>query len=177
MVLDLHLSDIAACSSLSSNLLNTYREAAEVLLDQFHEHRDNALDALICEVDTTDQPARVHRGRPTASQRASHSNRIDATEFAACAVAIVAVFHRFGYRVIGRAPHGSGADFLMRRAEDRGDEFLRLEVSGISGAEAPRTRLRAKLTELREGSDRRPGRAVVVRFPDVPLQIVTEAVS
>ena len=86
--------------------------------------------------------ARVHSERSTEQAQASPDNRIDASEFAACAVAIATAHAYAGRRVLRRALHGSGADFLMRRLDATGDDFERLEVSGITTTEPPRSTLR-----------------------------------
>lgn len=62
----------------------------------------------------------------------------------------------------------------MRRPDAQGDDFERLEVSGITGSTSPATRLREKVDELRRGNDRRPGRAVVVAFPGRVVRVLIE---
>ncbi|MBL8787985.1 MAG: hypothetical protein JNJ59_24030 [Deltaproteobacteria bacterium] len=99
-----------------------------------------------------------------------HGDLIDATEYGAYAVAI-ALVDVLGFKVLGRAARGTGADWWIEpRWEGGGEDGApwKLEVSGIdSGTGAVRTRLRAKVDQGRRGEYHRPGIAVVVRFCDV----------
>lgn len=176
VLIPLDLTTLSAQSGLSPKLLEVYAEAAGVVLDRFHGAKGPPTAAGIEEGDQSLE-ALVRWERSTEQSQASHDNRIDVSEFAACAVAIAAAHAYAGRRVMRRALHGSGADFLMRRLDATGDDFERLEVSGITTAEPPRSRLREKVDELRRGNDRRPGRALVVAFPGARVRVLTEAVS
>jgi hypothetical protein len=176
VLISLDLTALSAQSGLSPKLLEVYAEAAGVVLDRFHGPMGSPTPASIEEGDRATR-AQIHWERSTEQAQASHDNRIDASEFAACAVAIAAAHAYAGRRVLRRALHGSGADFLMRRHDATGDDFERLDVSGITTTEPPRTRLREKVDELRRGNDRRPGRALVVAFPGERVRALTEVVS
>lgn len=176
MTVTLDLTTLPAQSALSPRLLGRYAEAAEVVLDRFQGEPGPPCAASI-EAESVPVEAQLIWERSTDQARASHDNRIDASEFAACAVAISAVHAHLGLRVVRRALHASGADFLMRRLDAAGDDFQRLEVSGITSTDSPRSRLREKVEELRRGSDRRPGYAVVVAFPGARVRVLMEEVS
>lgn len=176
VTLTLDLTTLPAQCELSPRLLGSYAEAAEVVLDRFHGEPGPPCAARI-EEQRMPVDARVIWERSTEQARSSHDNRIDASELAACAVAISAAHAHLGLRVVRRALHASGADFLMRRLDAAGDDFERLEVGGITSNDSPPFRLREKVEQLRRGNDRRPGCAVVVAFPGDRVRVLMERVS
>lgn len=187
MTIELNLTTIRESCGLAVNLAEAYHDTTTVLLDRFHGGRGAPTAASIEDAGGSISPASIGWSVPTEVERDSHANTIDAAEFAAYALAIVVAFRHLGFRVVRRAPEGSGADFLMQPvgANDSGfvrlkvtdDRFRRLEVSGISGQDSAPSRLREKLAQLTEGDDPRPGSAVVVRFPDHPVRILVGGVS
>ena len=173
---DIDLRALETVSSLSHANLASLREAAAVVLDRLQPGVTAEAAAL---VESTRAPARdalVRWPRATAQMRDTHANELNASEDGAAAVAIAMVPATHGYRVVRRAFHGSGADYLMRAAGSADDDIIRLEVSGIGGSSHPPSRLREKVDELRAGALRRPGVAVVVAFFTRPLRILTEYV-
>lgn len=105
---------------------------------------------------------------------ASYAQPEEATEKAACCMAIAACQVYYGYYVVGRAPKRSGADYYLGepQAADDGlnfEESFRLEVSGIDsdpqGGEM-RRRLLQKVAQLRRGNSDLPGLASVVVFSE-----------
>lgn len=110
-------------------------EAASVCLSRFHE------PPTVLET-THRQSTRwlsTSWTEPSPQLRGAWANEIDATEIGACGVAIAAVEHLTGLRVVSRAAHGSGADYRLSSREPTDDdgeldleEALRLEVGGTS---------------------------------------------
>lgn len=102
--------------------------------------------------------------------RASHGNPLNAIEHGAYAVACAAVGALSGWKVTGRAHHGSGADLLMLRDGDDPNNFVRLEVSGVAagtgevGLASLRRRMTVKVDQLGRGDLDRPGVAAIVGF-------------
>ncbi len=93
----------------------------------------------------------------------SHANENDAIEAGAYAVAFVTVLES-GFVVQRRAHHGSGADYLLSRRGEPGNDYIRLEVSGVARGDRLDSRLRTKVAQLQRGNLGRPGLALVVGF-------------
>lgn len=175
MLLDIDLNKIHDCSSLTPNILGALREAAQVVLQQVHG-QGSEIDGVVKYTGKNEQLAVVRWSPPSTQELATHDNINNASEDGATAIAIVTMFRTAGYRVVRRAPHGSGADYLMRPPGTGGDEFIRLEVSGIVGKDSTKTRLLEKVNQLQKGNLRRPGVAAVIKFSGSPMIIVLEDV-
>jgi hypothetical protein len=174
--LDIDLNALEARSGLSPANLASLHEAAAVVLDRL---QTAAAPIAPTRIDSTGAPPRdavLRWARADGRARDTHANELNAVEDGAAAVAIAAVPCTHRCRVIRRAFHGSGADYLMRAEGATGDDVIRLEVSGVSGVAHPPSRLREKVEELRAGALRRPGVAVVVAFRARPLRILMEDV-
>lgn len=143
----LDLRTIEQCSSLTPSILASLREAAEVVLDRRHPREKNSVAAEVVR-NGLPQAAQLLWEKATQQMRHTHANDNNASEDGAIAVAIVTVFRALGFKVVRRSPHGSGADYLMRRSGAPSDEFIRLEVSGIIGVAKPNSRLKQKVLEL-----------------------------
>lgn len=164
LTIDLDLTLLGERCALSTGLLACVAEAASVRLHHHHgagpatgEWEQPPMYRIV-----------LHWTVPDERTRATHRNTIDATEDAAYAVAFLAA-HALGFKVVGRAEHGTGADWLMERAGD--PEVYRLEVSGIDASDGKiETRLKVKVDQLGAGSSRSPGVAVVFRIADATLR-------
>lgn len=174
--LPIDLSALEVCSALSPANLASLREAASVVLDRLHPGDAPAVEARIERRGSPRRDATLCWPRSDAQQRDTHANDHNAVEDGATAVAIATVPLTHGCRVIRRAFHGFGADYLMRADGATGDDVVRLEVSGILGVAHPGARLREKVEELQAGALRRPGVAVVVAFREAPVRILMEDV-
>ncbi len=164
---DLDLTTLHARCSLSPALVGALVEAASVVMAAHHAAPPTPMRWVEDEID---RPARIIWTAPDERAIASHSNNKDATEDAACAVAIAAM-HELGFRVVKRAFHGSGADYLMVRNGEPENDFLKLEVSGIFQGGGLLKRLRVKIDQVGGGQLNRPGRAVVVQFEEPAIAI------
>lgn len=166
---DLDLTTLHQRCRLSPALVSSLVEAASVVLGAHHQAPPPPT-ALGWVEDELTQPASLHWEAPEPRAKDSHANNKDATEDAACAIAIGAM-EALGYRVVRRAIHGSGADYLMIREGEPENDFLKLEVSGIFQGGDIRKRLREKIEQVGGGSLDRPGRAVVVQFESPTVAI------
>jgi len=173
---EIDLKALEVRSSLSRANLASLREAASVVLDRLQPGVTPDAAAVVESSRAAARDAFVRWTRADAQMRDTHANDLNACEDGAAAVAIAMVPMTHGCRVVRRAFHGSGADYLMRAEGASDDDVVRLEVSGISGSSHPSSRLREKVDELRAGALRRPGVAVVVAFSARPLRILTEHV-
>lgn len=174
---ELDLNKINECSSLTPFVLGSLTEAASVVLEQLHPAAKQCVECALEMDDNIKSEGMLCWPAPTAQTRATHANENNASEDGAVAVAIVAAHRSLGYRVVARAEHRSGADYLMWDPTKGEDELVRLEVSGIIGVASARSRLRVKVEELENGRDRRPGVACVVRFPTKPVMIYCATVK
>jgi hypothetical protein len=107
---------------------------------------------------------------PDQTVRGSHDNDLDATRDGAYAVAALSMHSIDRWRIRARAQAASGADLLAFRDDDDPNNFVKVEVSGVSagseerGLSELRKRLRAKVAQVRGGDLDLPGIAVVVGF-------------
>ena len=166
---DLDLTTLHARCSLSPALVGALVEAASVVMAAHHLAPPPPTPMRWVEEDQ-EQVARIIWTAPDERAKASHSNNKDATEDAACAVAIAAM-QELGFRVVKRAFHGSGADYLMVKSGEPDNDFIKLEVSGIFQGGDLRKRLRVKIDQVGGGQLNRPGRAVVVQFEEPAIAI------
>ncbi len=152
-------------------------EVAAVVLDRLHGAGSTLSMTDSCiERGEANTQARLTWARPDQQQRDANANELKASEEGAEGVAFATVWKTDGYRVRGRAYHGSGADWLLLKSGASNDDVVRLEVSGIVGVASAAARLRAKVVELQRGGLRRPGIALVVAFSAVPVRILMEDV-
>jgi hypothetical protein len=147
---------------LPASLVNSWGDAAAVMLDKFHEPPPPPTTIAV-EHDGARASMMLSWQGPCSQLRAGHANEKDATEDGAYAIAIAAANHR-GYRVRRRAHQGSGADLLMTRHGEPQNDFVKLEVSGVARGNGVARRLAEKLEQVRGGDLQRPGVAVVVGF-------------
>jgi hypothetical protein len=113
--------------------------------------------------------------------RCSWNDKEEATEFGACAIAILVILDLTDYTVISRAAKGGGFDYWLGKEEN--DEELpsyqnkaRLEVSGIlRGNDSDiQSRVRKKLKQVEPSDDTTlPAYIVVVEFSK-PLSLVVK---
>lgn len=154
----------------------SFAEAASVMLDRYHAPPPPPCACAIHAADGGERPGEITWVPASEAMRASHANRHDATEWGAYAVAAMTVHALLGWRVVARAHHGSGADFLMM-ADDDPDAFIRLEVSGIAECSdgtwggVVMARLRKKVDQLGRGDLEYPGVAAVVGFQVVHIAV------
>ncbi len=95
-----------------------------------------------------------------------------ATEWAAEALAIVAIDALRGLVVVDRALRGSQVDFYLGRAGDNLEHAAALEVAGVDEGPIKGT-VRAKAVQARRNQDRLPALAAAVRFRE-PYVIVLD---
>jgi hypothetical protein len=167
------MRNLTAISSATPGQLLARSEAAFILLWRFHgkpptdgqwEHGEtNTSQGSPVDVEVQwDQPPEHWLG--------SYLNDLKTVERAAEAVAI-AIADQLGFKVLGEVYHGSGADWLMIPKGEPGNDYYKLEVSGMMdvNAETPERRLRMKVAQSQRGDLQRPGMAVVVRFADMRI--------
>lgn len=145
------------------------------MLERSHPAMSQTVNAVI-ERGRAERAARLRWPKPDAQQLDANANDLKASEEGAEGVAFVTVWRTDRYLVRMRAFHGSGADWLLQKQGQKGDDVVRLEVSGIVGKASATSRLREKVEELRAGKLRRPGIALVVAFPPSPVRILMEDV-
>lgn len=172
MTLTLRLGELPdACRGLARNHVANHVDAASVMLDKFHD--PPASGAV--ELGREEQALEIDWKPPPTVLRASHANELRATEDGAYAVAF-AVATGCGYVVRRRAHHGSGSDYLLTRAGEPDNDFVKLEVSGVARARDARrlrARLKQKLVQLERGDLVRPGLAIVVGFESARVLLRT----
>lgn len=156
------LQQLQLICDLPTSLVNSWGDAATVMLDKFHPSPPPPTP-LALQHDGAGASLMLSWRAPAPQVLEGHANEKDATEDGAYAVAIAAADHR-GYRVRRRAHQGSGADLLMTRHGEPQNDFVKLEVSGIARGDGVERRLTEKLEQVRGGDLQRPRVAVVVGF-------------
>lgn len=174
-VVDHRPRDTGAHDGLTPSKLKDRCEVAAVALD-FHHAPTSPCAVALLERNASPRDARICWPMTDVQQRLANLNDIKRAEEGAEGVAFATVWRVDGYRVVARAAHRSGSDWILQRDGDPEDHFVRLEVSGIEGRDSPQSRLREKVRELRAGDDRRPGVAFVVAFSRSPVQLLWEDV-
>lgn len=182
-MITLDVRDPGAFAASRSVMYTALAEAARVMLWKFHDvpppntHGTWTLESNIEWIgripvfnEAREEQVEIAWEAPTEADQAAHANELDATEFAAYAVAL-AVADQLGFRILARMQHGSGADWVMVPRGEPANDYYKLEVSGMAriGAERPEARLRAKREQGSGGDYNRPGLAVVVRFEDATV--------
>jgi hypothetical protein len=168
VVVDLHAS--GAEHRLSEHVWGCWAEAACVCFARFHPKPPPPTTCHVKRGGEQDRPLAISWRPPDETVGASHANDLDATRDGAYAVAAVAIHTIDGWRVRARAQSATGADLLALRDGDDPDDFVKVEVSGISsgseerGPREMRRRLEKKIEQVREGDLDCPGIAVVVGF-------------
>lgn len=146
------------------------------MLEQYHQPPPPPRACGVHTHDGVDHAAEIIWTPSTAVTRATHANRLDATEWGAYAIAAMTVYALHGWRVVARAHHGSGADLLMM-ADDDPESFMRLEVSGIAACAEKEwrtlvmARLNNKVDQLGRGDLDYPGVAAVVGFESAHIAV------
>lgn len=156
------------CVRLAPSKVRALVEAAAVMLDKFHR---SPAPGMLYVVDwesmkaTAEHHVHLCWTPPNEQSRDTHANELDATEEGAYAVAFAAVMSR-GYRIVRRAHHGSGADFILAREGEPDNDYHKLEVSGVARGNIDELaqRLVVKMEQVSGGDMDRPGLAVVVGF-------------
>ena len=161
------------CVRLAPNKVRALAEAAAVMLDKFHTPPAAGCLYVVDtagKTPTAEHPVVLRWSPPSPQSMNTHANELDATEEGAYAVAFAAVMSR-GYRVIRRAHHGSGADYILAREGEPDNDYHKLEVSGVSRGDAGvlARRLVAKVAQVGGGDLDRPGLAMVVGFEAAAL--------
>jgi hypothetical protein len=155
---------------LSAHVWGSWAEAASVCFARFHPTPPPPTTCHIRRGEEATGPISIAWRSPDATVRASHDNDLDATRDGAYAVAAVALHALDGWRVRARAQAASGADLLALRDDDDPDDFVKVEVSGVSsgsedrGHRELRRRLVQKIEQVGRGDLDAPGIAVVVGF-------------
>ncbi|MBM3497079.1 MAG: hypothetical protein FJX74_00255 [Armatimonadetes bacterium] len=165
---------------LTPSVAEAHAEAARVCLDRHH------VPPVAIHVSADADPSEYRLDwEPADDQaRATHANELDATRDGAYAVTFACMEHSMGLVVVGRAEHGSGADWYVAPRGLGFDEFglpnyddhvvMALEVSGVDTGPTG-GRMREKREQLLRGAATERGVAAVVRFsrPTVELETVT----
>ena len=154
----------APWGSISPGMRDCLREAARVMLDAYH--RAPAVPGT-WKSESGAAATEVRWSTATATMRTTHGNVKDATEDGAYALAVLAA-DSLGFRVLGRTPQGSGADWFLQDPEHP-TRLVKLEVSGIATGGSPGSRLNEKVEQGMGGSIAASGLAVVFRFQDASL--------
>lgn len=169
-VLVIDLLEAGASHRITPFVWGGWMEAAAVTFERFHPAPPPPRACSLTVTNRDEVPAAFVWPATNEDTRGSHANPLNATEHGAYAVATATVAALDGWRVTGRAHHGSGADLLMLREGANPNDFVRLEVSGMAeGSGAPgltalRRRLVEKIDQLGKGDLDRPGVAAVVGF-------------
>jgi hypothetical protein len=167
--IDVDLHATGAHHKLSAHVWGGWAEAASVCCKRFHPVPPPATPFAIERGDHQWQIGVTWRA-PREIVARSHDNDLDATRDGAYAVAVASLHVIEGWRALGRAQSASGADLLARRDGDADDDFVKVEVSGMSAGTEPRglrqlrRRLQEKIVQVQNGDLERPGIAVVVGF-------------
>jgi hypothetical protein len=157
------------CVRLAPNKVRDLVDAAAVVLDHFHQSPKpgRLLHTQACgaAASTTEYPVILRWPLSDQQCRQTHANGIDATEEGAYAVAFAAVMSQ-GYRILRRAHHGSGADYILAKEGEPDSAYRKLEVSGVARGHGDvlMRRLTRKLEQVNGGSLDCPGLALVVGF-------------
>jgi hypothetical protein len=154
----------APWGSISPGLRDYAMEGARVMLDSFHP---SIPAAGTWTSESGAETTEVRWSRATDVMTSTHLNTKDATEYGAYAVAVQAAAH-LGLRVLGRMPHGSGADWFIVDPQQP-TQLLKLEVSGIATGGSPGSRLNERVEQGMGGSIAAGGLAMVFRFKDASL--------
>jgi hypothetical protein len=164
------LVEAGSAHFITTHVWGGWAEAAAVMFELYHGAPPPPRSCTFTPFDRDDVAAAFVWPPTNEMTRASHGNPLNATEHGAYAVACATVGALEGWKVTGRAHHGSGADLLMLREGDDPNDFVRLEVSGVAagtgdaGLVALRRRLVVKVNQLGRGDLDRPGVAAVVGF-------------
>lgn len=164
-MLVLDLRSVSQYATIRSAVFSAKTEAASVMLWKFYSPNTKA-DGTWRHC-TQEQPVQLQWENPERDLLAAHSNELDATEDGAYAIAM-AIANQLGFKIVARAHHGSGADWILARNGEPVNDYYKLEVSGMArmSAESPEHRLKEKLEQIQRGDYDRPGLAVVTRFED-----------
>lgn len=136
-----------------------------------HHRSPHALEVHIDEAVSTHATSWA---APTAREMRANGNALDATCDGAYAVTLMCLERKLDLVAVGRAEHGSGADWYVappgRGLDETGapnpddPAILRLEVGGHDDRPSLPHELSRKLVQLRRGSSGVPGIAAVVGF-------------
>jgi hypothetical protein len=168
------LDDASAWGTMSQGMRLALTEAAQVVLDRFHRevnqlamHPRHTALGIWSKADNEWVDIAIVWTASTPDMTTTYANLKDATEDGAYAIAVHAMSH-FGWRVMGRAQQGSGADWIVRDPT-RPECVIKLEVSGIAEGGSPGNRLSMKTTQAKGGTPSDAGVALVFRFSDAQL--------
>jgi hypothetical protein len=151
---------------LSPGVSGAMVEAAAVALERRHE---SPVDLDIADGEARKTLALTWTAPPERAKLA-WSDVARATEWAAEAIALLAVEAMRGLVVVKRAPRGSRADYYVGRPGDSFEDAVLLEVGGTDD-HSIRSLLAEKLTQAAANPDRLPALAAVVRFREPSVMI------
>ena len=159
---------------ISHGIALSYWEAARVCLGRHH----SPPASFNITFDDSSMTASVDWSPPPMDLKAAWNNAIDATEQAACCIAIAATELAYGLHAVIRAETLSGADYYLAPAGSDAEDvenLIRLEISGIDKAtpQLIQTRLRQKIKQLQNGAANTPGIASVVGFDQMAVASAT----
>lgn len=160
------LDNLDAICDVSPRKLASYAEGAAVMLARF-DHPTPAAGSWQHDGGAA-QAVEVRWSRPCSATIDSYGDLRDEARDGAYAIAM-AVADAAGFRVRGRIPQGTGADWWMVPKQGRANDIYKLEVSGIAEKGSPGYILARKKEQGSGGSLDRPGLAVVVRFSNVQI--------
>ena len=166
------LASIEESVRLAAPYAATRAIAASVLLERNHGAREQ--DRLDLEHGAQRRGGELRRRAVTDVDRLTYDDPNQTTEEAAEAVAFLVARHVLDRVVYGRLKIRTGADYRLRPpGVDVGDEYERLEVSGIgTGSEPTSQRLREKLEQLAAYPEEPSGFAIVTNFRVHPIEIL-----
>lgn len=159
------LDDAIPWGTMSPGMRLTLTEAAQVVLDRFHP--THMAVGTWSKKDEESVDLTITWTASTPDMHTTYANLKDATEDGAYAIAVHAMSH-LGWRVLGRAQQGSGADWMVRDPEQP-KRLIKLEVSGIAEGGSPGNRLSSKAAQAKGGTPSDAAVALVFRFSDAQL--------
>lgn len=154
-------------AGLTAAIAQTFREAASICLAR---HHTAPVEFVLEEQNPATQTSLALTWPPPDGRlERAWANSNVATEAAACALGIAAVFFSRGLHVVARAETGSGADYFLApagRDPDDLEECVRLELSGVDAgaAQLVRYRVTEKLSQVSKGNVDTPAIAAVTGF-------------
>jgi len=168
------LAHVTAHCDITAPRVEALVEAARVMLARYHSAPPPPTGGeVVTEASVT--PLSLTWAAPTPAMVDTNANVNDATEEAAYAISFGVLGAKDGWRVVKRAQHASGADFILLKEGESEETFARLEVSGVAARDEGelRRRLARKVAQLlRAGRDHGVAAVVGIEATKVLLQEV-----